>query len=56
MFRKDWTTSSNIDNCSTLNDEHNRENPRIQLRNQETHTSDAHNQNRGGPIFNPVFA
>ena len=23
MFQRDWTTSSNINNCSTLNSEHN---------------------------------
>jgi hypothetical protein len=38
---------------STLNSKHNCEVLCIQLKNQQTCTSDNHNKIRGGPIFNP---
>ena len=55
MFKRDWTTSSNNNNYSTLNSEHNWEDVWIQLRNQQTCTSDNYNLIRGGPIFNPIL-
>ena len=51
MFKRDWTTSSNIDKYSTLNSEHNLEDLCIQLRNQQTCTFDNHDCIRGGMIF-----
>jgi hypothetical protein len=44
MFRRDWTTSSNIDNYFTLNNKHNQEDLCIQWRNQQTCTSNNRNQ------------
>ena len=41
---RDWVTSSNINNYHILNSEHNWEDLDIQLRNQETCTSNNHNQ------------
>ena len=48
--------SSNINNYSTLSNEHDCEDLHICLRNQQTCTSDKHNYVRGGLIPNPVFA
>ena len=36
MFKRNWTTSSNINNNSTLNSKHNCEDLCIQLNNQQT--------------------
>jgi hypothetical protein len=47
--------SSNIHNYFTLNSEHDWEDLYIQLRNQQTCTSDNHKWIRGRSIFNPVF-
>ena len=43
MIKGDWAMSSNINNYSTLNGEHNWELLCIQLRNQQTCTSNKHN-------------
>ena len=43
MFKKDWTTSSNLDNYPTLDSEHNLKDMCIQLRNQQTCIFDNHN-------------
>ena len=43
MFRRDFTTSSNINNYSTLNNEHNWEDFRVHLKNQQTRTFDKYN-------------
>ena len=48
--------SSNTNNYSTLNNEHNWEDLRVYLRNQQTCTSNNYNYMRGGPISNPIFA
>ena len=40
MFKRDWTTSSNIHNYYELNNECNWEDLYIKLRNRQTHTSD----------------
>ena len=47
---------SKIINYSTLNNEHDSEDLRIQLRNQQTCTSNNHNWIRGGSIVNMTFA
>ena len=56
VFKRDCTTSSDFINYSTPNSEHNWEDLCIQLRNQQTSTSENHNLIKGGPIFNPIFA
>ena len=48
--------ASNINIYSTLDSEHNWEDQCMKLKNQQTRTYDNHNEIRGGPIFNPVFA
>ena len=42
-FEEDWTTSLNINNYPTVNSEDNQEDVCIQLRNQQTCTSNNHN-------------
>ena len=49
--KRDWSTSSNIINYYTLNNEHNWENLCIQLRNQQTSTSSIYNQIKGNLLF-----
>ena len=56
MFKRDWSTFSNIDNYSTLNNEHNWEDVCIQLKNQQAFVSNSHNHSKEGPIFNHGFA
>ena len=51
MVRRDWTPSANIHDYSTLNNEHNWKDLYIQLRNQQTYTSDNHNQLKGRSNF-----
>jgi hypothetical protein len=53
-LKTDWSMSSNNNNHSTLNNEHNWEDLCIQLRNLQTCTFDSHDQSRRGPIFNLV--
>jgi hypothetical protein len=51
VFNKDWTMPSNRNKYSTLNNEHKWEDLCIQVRNQQTYTSNNHNKIKGGPIF-----
>ena len=53
VFKRDRTTSSN--RYSTLNIEHNWEDPCTRLKNPHTHTSDNHNRIKGDSIFNAFF-
>jgi hypothetical protein len=48
--------SSNTINYSTLNSEHNWQDLCIRLKSQSMCTFSNHNQIRGSPIFNPIFA
>ena len=54
MLKRNETTSSDLINYPKLNTKHNWEDPCIQFRNQQTHTSDNHNSLRAGSISNPV--
>jgi hypothetical protein len=56
VFKRDWTTSLNTNNYSTFDNLHDREDLCIQLRNQQTCTSNNHDLITGGPIWNMVFA
>jgi hypothetical protein len=49
IFKRDWTMSSNINDYATLNTDYNREDVCINLKNQQTCTSE------GGPIFKIWF-
>ena len=42
-LKRGWTTSSNINNYSTLNNEHNGQELCVLLRNQQVCTSNSHN-------------
>ena len=55
MFKRDWTTSSRFQNYSIINSEHNWGGPKYPMRNQQTCTSNYHNQFKGCLSFNPVF-
>lgn len=52
QYKKDWTTSSNLNNYLTFNREHNGKDLSIQLRNQQTCISNNHNQIWRDHIFN----
>ena len=52
MLKKDWIrTASDLIKFNTLNTGHNWEDLILHSRNQETRTSNNHNEIRGGPIF-----
>ena len=56
MFERDWTTSSNISNYAAVSNEHNWEDLRIRLRNQQTCTSNNRDDEiRIGSISDPVL-
>lgn len=48
MLKRYWTTSLHINEYSTLDNEYNQEDLHIQLRNQETCSSDNYNYDKGG--------
>jgi hypothetical protein len=55
-MKRDWTTSSNWINYSTLDNEHNWEDLHIQFKNPQTHTSHNHNKIKKNLIFNLILA
>ena len=55
MFNRDWIMSSNFLNYFTFNTEYNWEDLCIWFINQQTYTSNYHNEIKGGPIFNPIL-
>ena len=55
MFKRDQTTPPNSTNFSTLNNEHDWEDPCNQHRNQQKCTSDHHHELKEQPILNPIF-
>ena len=55
MFKRDWTTSWLFVSYSTLENGHKWEDLCIQLRNQQTRSSNNHHEIRGGLIFNMLF-
>ena len=54
MFTRDWSTSSNISNCSTLNIEHNWERTYVSSQEINKHAFPINITTYGGPISNPT--
>ena len=54
MFKRDWTTTSSMFDCSTLNNEHKWEALCICSLEQQICTSNDDNQIKHGPIFNSI--